>query len=60
MNLEDEESRKKIQQEKMINLFRKELSEQAKCDSESSFLVCENCNCWKVKRIFDNVDSKSV
>lgn len=60
MNPLEEESRKKIQEEKMIELFRKELSEQAKCDSESSFLICEKCNCWKVKRIFDNVDSKGV
>jgi len=24
-----------------------ELSEQSKCDSESSTIKCEKCNCWK-------------
>jgi len=26
------------------------LLEQAKCDSESSIIKCEKCNCWKMKK----------
>jgi hypothetical protein len=57
---EELEILKQVQQKELINLFKKELSEQMKCDSESSYYICEQCNCWKMARILHDVDRKNV
>lgn len=60
MNDDDVELKKKIQQDLIIDIFKKELSEQMKCDSESSYYICEKCNCWKMARVLHDVDKRDV
>jgi hypothetical protein len=51
------EVKKKIQ-ELQSNLLRLESlrtrEDKSSCMSESSLFVCEYCDCWKIKRIYDN------
>jgi len=44
---EIEELRRKLQQNKTIELSIKGISERKKCKSSSANVMCSNCDCWK-------------
>lgn len=47
---EIEELRRKLQQNKMIELSIKGVSERKKCNSSNANIMCSNCDCWKIVR----------
>ena len=44
------ELKKKMQQDKLIDLHARELLKKQQCDSSSSLIKCDKCNCWKVNK----------
>lgn len=47
---EIEDLRRKLQQNKMIELALVDLSERKKCSSSNASVMCCNCDCWKSAR----------
>lgn len=42
-----EELKRKLQQNRLIEMALVDFSERKKCQSESPIVMCSNCNCWK-------------
>lgn len=47
---EIESLRVDIKTNKVINVVLDDLVEEKKCESPSAFVMCTNCNCWKMTR----------
>lgn len=47
---EIDELRRKLQQNKMVEMTLADISEKKRCESNNSSVMCSNCDCWKCTR----------
>lgn len=45
-----DELKRKLQQNRLIEMALADFSERVKCQSDNSSIMCSNCNCWKSVR----------
>jgi hypothetical protein len=47
---EIEELKRKLQQNRLIDLTFSEMTDKKKCESNNAAVMCSNCDCWKNAR----------
>lgn len=49
-----DELKRKLQQNKLVEMALADISERVKCQSNNASIMCANCNCWKGAREYSS------